>query len=259
MTQGLGHLKDRCAGCERHDVPMNKEHVFPQWLIRKTGTHLTGIRWGAKPDVSALAVTLPLCTECNADFGRELEAPTVQVFDDIEEGRGLSDGEAELLIRWMWKIMGLAWIACNPGHRYTSKYTLRERVPLPIDNLRSRLILAVAVIAGPHPDSKDLPMGLDSATLQDATFVSGVFSRIAMMSVLEPLEDLIPDQFGRYLLAGKRNRLYAGKFFYPPTSFRDDVEAVQVTQLASVRLSLAHDELALRVQAEASLSGRNRR
>ncbi len=244
-------MKDCCAGCERHDVAMSKEHVFPEWLIRRTGTHQTGIRWGAKSDVLALAVTLPLCTECNADFGRELESPTARVFDDIEEGRGLSDVEAELLIRWMWKIMGLGWMALNPGRRYTRKYTLRERVLLPIDKLRSRLILGVAVIVGPHPDSKDLPMGLDSATLHDAIFVSGVFSRIAIMGVLDPFEDLIPDQFGRYRLAAKRDPLYAGKLYYPPTSFRDDLEAVQVTRLASVRLSLAHDKLALRVQAEA--------
>ena len=223
---------------------------FPEWLIRRTGTHRTGIRWGAKADVSALAVTLPLCTTCNEDFGRELESPAVRVFDDIEEGRGLSDDEAELLIRWMWKIRGLAWMALNPGRRYSATYTLRDRVLLPIDNLRRRLILGLAVIAGPHPDSKDLPMGLDSATLHDAIFVSGVFSRLAIMSVLEPFEDLIPGQFGRYKLAATRDRLNSGKLFHPPTTFRDDVEAVQVTRLASIGLSVAHDELALRLQAE---------
>lgn len=248
-------MRGRCAGCERHGVPMNKEHLFPAWLIHRTGTHKTGIRWGPKPNVPALAVTLPLCTKCNADFGRELELPVARVFDDIEGGRGLSDAEAELLIRWMWKTMGLAWIASNPGRRYTPKYTLRERVLFPIDNLRGRLVLGVALFAEPHPDSEDLPMGLDSPTLHDAIFVSGVFSRIAMMCVLESFENLIPGQFGRLRLATQRDRLHAGKLYYPPTSFRDDVEAVQVTQLASVRLSLVHDQHALSVQAK---DGQNR-
>lgn len=240
-------MKERCAGCGRGDTPRNKEHLFPKWLIRRTGTDRTGIRWGDRPDVSALAVTLPLCMECNADFGRQLESPVNRLFDDIEQGRGLSDDEAELLVRWMWKTMGLAWVALNPGRGYTSRYTLRERVLLPIDNLRGRLILGIGLIGALHPDSEDSPMGFDSTTLYDAVFVSGVFSRIAMMVLLEPFERFVPQQFGKYRLAGKRDRLHAGKLFYPPTSFIDDVEAVQVTKLASVALSFAHDELAVKV------------
>lgn len=115
MSIHLKHLKIRCAGCERQDVPMNKEHLFPQWLILRTGTHQTGIRWGNKRNVSALSATFPLCMECNSEFGRDLESPTSKLFDDIENGQGLSDDEAELLIRWMWKIQGLAWIANYPN------------------------------------------------------------------------------------------------------------------------------------------------
>ena len=226
---------------------MNKEHVFPEWLVLRTGTHKTGIRWGPKANVSALSVTLPLCIKCNKDFGRELEAPTSRLFDDIEQDRGLSDDEAELLIRWMWRITGLSWIACNPGIGYTRSRNLRERVLLPIDALRGRLTLGVAVIAGRHPNSKDWPMGVDSDTKYDAIFASGVFSRIAMMVVLEPFGHLIPPQFGKFRLAPKRDSLHAGKLFYPPTSFKDDVEAVGLTVMASSLLSRAHDELAVAV------------
>ena len=92
-------------------------------------------------------------------------------------------------------------------------------------------------------------MGMDSVTLLDAVFVSGVFSKIAMMVVLEPFESMIPPQFGRYRLTRNRDPLNAGKLFYPPTSFRDDVEAVGVTYSSSIHLSIAHDELAHRLQS----------
>lgn len=227
---------------------MNKEHLFPQWLIIRTGTQHTGIKWMGRRGVSALAATFPLCEECNTAFARNLESPTSRLFQDIEQGQGLSDEEAELLVRWMWKIKGLDWIAAHPDGHYSSKYTLRERVLLPIDEIRGRLVLALALVAGQHPDSTDLPMGVDAATKHDAIFVSGVFSEIAMMVVLDQFEAMIPGQFGRYRLAQTRSPLHAGKLFHPPRSFRDDVEAVGVTYLASVLLSNAHDQLALDLQ-----------
>lgn len=124
---------------------MNKEHIFPQWLIERTGTNATGIRWGAKRDVPALAATFPLCEQCNRDFGEYLEGPTARLFDEIEAGAGLSDNDAELLVRWLWKIKGLAWIADHPDGQYSSKYTLRERVLLPIDEIRGHLTLGIAL------------------------------------------------------------------------------------------------------------------
>ncbi len=244
MTAHLKHLKERCAGCNRQGVPMNKEHIFPEWLIRRTGTDQSGIRWGVKREVPALACTLPLCEECNTAFGKELEGPVSRLFDDIEEGRGITDNEAELLIRWMWKIEGMEWIARHPNGLYTEKYTLRERVLFPIDDIRGRLILGVALIKGLHPESIDLPMGFDSTNEHSAVFVSGVFSRIATMAVLDQFETMMPSQFGRYRLAPVRHQLHDGKLFYPPTSFNDDVEAVGVTKIASDRISVAHDKLA---------------
>ena len=244
----LGHLRKRCAGCNRSDVSMNKEHIFPEWLILRTGTHQTGIRWGDKRNVSALRVTLPLCTDCNDDFGRELESPTSRLFDDLERGKGMSDYDAELLIRWMWKIAGLAWIAAFPRGRYTNSYSLRDRVLYPIDAIRGELVLGVGLIAAQHPESKDLPMGLDSTSVLNAVFVSGVFSMIAMMVVQQEFEELIPQQFGRYRLAPRRDDLTSGKLFFPPTSFEDDFVAVQTTRHASNLLSILHDEYGRRIQ-----------
>lgn len=248
MTANLKHLKERCAGCNRQGVPMSKEHIFPEWLIRRTRTDQSGIRWGEKRGVPALACTFPLCQDCNTAFGEELEGPMSRLFDDIEEGRGITDDEAELLIRWIWKIEGLDWIAAHPDGLYTQKYTLRDRVLLPIDDIRGRLILGVALIKGLHPESIDLPMGFESTNEHSAVFVSGVFSKIATMTVLDQFETMMPPQFGRYRLAPVRNQLHEGKFFYPPTSFDDDIEAVGVTKIASDRISLAHDSLAMNLE-----------
>lgn len=228
---------------------MNKEHLFPQWLIQKTGTHQTGIRWGEKRGVSALSATFPLCVECNSEFGQDLESPTSKLFNEIEKGQGMNDNEAELIIRWMWKIQGLAWIASHPTGKYTLKYTLRERVLFPIDEVRSQLVLGMALFKSLHPESTDLPMGLDSSNQVDAIFVSGVFSKIAMMVVRDTFQSMIPDKFSCYRLASRRNSLYAGKLFFPPTSFLDDVEAVGETWMASIPLSKAHDQLAIELQA----------
>jgi hypothetical protein len=241
----LQHLKARCAACERTDMPMNKEHVFPQWLIQRTRTNETGIRWGTKRNVPALAATFPLCEECNKELGKDLEAPTACLFEEIEAGSGLSDNDAELLVRWMWKIKGLAWIAEHPEGNYNPKYTLRERVLLPIDKVRGDLILAGALTANTDPEFEDLPMGVDAVTEHDAIFVSGIFSRIAMMVLHANFENLVPLQFARYRLASKRDDLHAGKLFYPPASFRNGVEAVGVTRLSSIPLSRAHDRFAV--------------
>jgi hypothetical protein len=233
---------------------MNKEHIFPQWLILRTGTQVTGIRWGDKRRVPALSVTLPLCVECNRLFGEHLEGPTARVFEDLEVGRGISDDEAELLVRWMWKIKGLASHALFPDGKYTQQYVLRDRVLHPIDAIRGHLVLGVALVAGKHPDSEDLPMGVDAVTNHDAIFMSGVFSRIAMMVGLSEFESLIPIQFGRYRLAPERHPLNAGKLFYPPTTFKDDVDAVYVTARASRGLSLEHDRRAIRLIQESTNS-----
>lgn len=103
----------------------------------------------------------------------------------------------------------------------------------------------MALIKNLHSRSTDLPMGLDSFNNVDAIFVSGVFSKIAIMVVREPFQSMIPIKFACYRLAPKRNPLYTGKLFYPPISFQDDVEAVGETAMASVPLSKAHDQLAL--------------
>jgi hypothetical protein len=98
MKHKLKHLKSKCAACERPGREMNKEHVFPRWLILRTNTHNTGIRWGELKRLPALKATIPLCTECNKILGKELEEPVSKLFDEIESHQGISDLDAELLM-----------------------------------------------------------------------------------------------------------------------------------------------------------------
>jgi len=135
LKMGFKHLKYKCAGCERVDTEMNMEHVFPKWLILRTNTHKTKIRWIGENKINALSATLPLCIECNRDFGNELEIPVSKIFSDLEQNKGISDNEAELLIRWLWKLDGMFWIALNPKGDYSPVYTLRQKVLQPSELL----------------------------------------------------------------------------------------------------------------------------
>lgn len=131
-----------CIACDRmHPGRMNQEHFWPRWLIDRTGTHATGVKWLGRK-VSPRRTTIPICESCNSEFGRELEAPVSQLFGDIENGRGLSDAEAELLVRWMWKFEGYAWKLNHLEGVYSTKCTLRERVVGPIYQLRGDIVLA---------------------------------------------------------------------------------------------------------------------
>jgi hypothetical protein len=243
------HMKTRCAGCERIGVPMSKEHMFPTWLIKRTGTERTGIRWGSKRNVPALAATLPLCARCNHEFGKELEAPVSKIFDDMEADKGLSDNEAELLVRWLWKLEGLSWTRGHPLDDYSPAYTLRERVLMPLNSIRGTLVLAISLIENIDPAHGDKPMGLDMPILGgDAIFVSGVFSEVAMMVLLEAFKHMVPSNFSLYKLAPVRKAYGDAKFFYPKHGFKDDNDAVSVTMQSSLPLAVAHEQLARALQ-----------
>lgn len=149
--------------------------------------------------------------------------------------------EAELLIRWLWKFEGLSWIFTHPQHKYTEKYTLRERVLQPIDDIRSGLSLAISLAQEIDPTFGDAPMGLDSWNEHDATFVAGVFSRVAIMILRHRFEPDVPDQFSLYRLSDRSAPDRAAKLFHPKTGFRTCVEAVGITKKIGLYLSHAHD------------------
>jgi hypothetical protein len=195
--------------------------------------------------IPADQATLPLCTQCNTDFGEQLEVPMSGILDDNEDGNGISDHEAEIIVRWLWKVEGLLWHISNPTSAYSPKYTLRERVLSPLDSIRGHLILAIALCETIDPTYGDSPMGIDSHGRVDGVFVSGVFSQTAMMVVLDAFSDLIPRQFSIYRLLADRGIVTSrAKLFFPRTTFPSDTELVGVTYTSSLPLTAAHEAFA---------------
>lgn len=196
-------------------------------------------------NIPGLAATLPLCEECNSIFGTELESPVAQIFEELEIGRGLSNYEAELLIRWLWKIDGIIWKVNNPNDKYNEKYTLKERVLNPIDQIRPCLVLAISIIETTDLGFEDLPMGIDSTNELDMIFVSGVLSRVAIMVTLDYFEHLIPPNFSTYRLQQKVDKKDTTKVFFPKKGFLECATAVGITIEASIKLSAEHDKAIL--------------
>lgn len=241
-----------CIACERTkqdlqvlNIPFNKEHLSPQWLVKLTGTDKTFVAWMGKR-IPGLSVTIPLCKDCNSVFGTEIEKPTIQIFNDLESGKGITDYQAEILIRWMWKFEGMHWHLFNKAGSYSDKYTLRKRVLQDLDAIRPYLTLAVARLSSIDASHGDKPMGIDSRNLVSAIFVSGVFSELAIIVSLRIFDDFIPRKFSIYHLDKNSNN--KKKVFFPDTNFEDDNEAVWVTATISPLLSRLHDEYQLEYQ-----------
>lgn len=234
-------FKRVCVACGTQNPKITKEHFWPQWLIERTGT--VKVRFTPEKRIHPKSLVVPLCEVCNQDFGRELESPVARIFGEVEGGRGLSDNDAELLIRWLWKFEGLSWSFANPERLYNEKYgcALRQRILQPIEESRSNLSLAVCLAAAINAEFGDAPMGLDSWTQASTIFVAGVFSRIALMVLEREFEQLVPSHFGIYRMANPNSPDRYAKLFYPPTAFKDCVQAVNVTHDIGLYLSHAHD------------------
>ena len=189
-----------------------------------------------------------------------LEEPVSRIFDDLESGKGISENEAELLIRWLWKITGLGWIAAHPDGTYTEKYTLRERVLNPIDEVRENLLFAVSLVERISSKFNDLPMGVDSRNDIDAIFASGVFSKIAMLVTWKRFDEFVPDNFSKMFLSRKADSSSNAKLFYPKIGFEDDIQSIGKMWLLSDFLSARHDEVAqIIIERADSLKGQSKR
>ena len=246
MRISFKHLKKKCAGCEKEGLTMNKEHVFPEWLILKTNVHKTGIRWITGKRVFTLACTIPLCCKCNKSFGKELEIPVSVIFDTLESGKGINDYDCELLIRWLWKTSGLLWHIGNNGNdKYTHTYTLKERVLQPIDQIRDKLVLAISRFEKVSSSREDLPMGIDSTNKVSAIFVSGVFSKLAILVTHNDFREFVPNNFTCYRLKDKLDIIDKRIVITPKVGFKNGVDAVQTTVGCSDILSALHDKQAI--------------
>jgi hypothetical protein len=235
----MKHLKQACAGCDEFRPKTNKEHFFPKWLLRRS--KVTKIKWKGE-EISPWSATIPLCEDCNSVFGRELEAPVSRLFADIEAGRGLSELDADLLTRWMWKGLGLDWMAEHPGVPYTPRYSLRERVLRTIDDIRSEILIAVSLAEKIDPAfGVEAALGFDSTNEIDAIFASGVFCRIAIIVSYRMFDGLIPSKFSKFYFSEKGDDLSTAKIWFPNVGFRYDTDAVATTKKTSDLLSVMHD------------------
>lgn len=73
-------------------------------------------------------------------------------------------------------------MARHPGVPYTPRYSLKERVPRPIDGMRSEMTIAISLAEKINPNyGGQAAMGFDSTNEVDAIFASGVFCRLAIM------------------------------------------------------------------------------
>lgn len=174
------HFKKQCICCEEAGKKMNKEHFYPQWLLKRTNTQQDLF---ASPNgkIPAISLTVPLCEECNSRLGEELEAPVSIVFDSIESGKGFNDYEAELLMRWMWKINGVFyWSICNEHWKY-GLFTLKEHVLSRIVQPRERLSIAISLIEDANENFGCAPVGMDSFSFYSNIYAAGVFSKICIV------------------------------------------------------------------------------
>jgi hypothetical protein len=233
-----------CVACGAVGAKITKEHFWPQWLIERTGTHRTTVRFTPMKRINPRALVIPMCARCNNDFGSQLESPVCQIFRDLEAGQGLSDIEVELLVRWLWKFEGLAWSLGHPDEQYMEGHSLRERVLLPIGDVRQDLTVAVSLVESINPGFGDAPMGLDSWNEASAVFVAGVFSRVALMVLERQFEAEVPTQFTTYRFAERQAPDRSTRLFHPRTGFRDCVQAVTITREIGLYLSHAHDLVA---------------
>jgi hypothetical protein len=248
---GLRALKLRCAGCDRVGQAMTREHFFPSWLIEHADVRRDGIDWLGARGVSPDKATFPLCNDCNNAFANTLEGPVSTIFRSLDAGDPISDQEAELLVRWMWKFEGLQWsLYAASIQRYTDRYTLVERVTKPhaFAQIRHRLVLAIATCRANDPDFEDWPLGIDTPPGEDAITMSGVFRRAAIITSLADFADEIPEIYGKYLF-GPAPQDRNAKVFSPLCAFLTADGVIAATKATAVRLSAAHRALGREMRA----------
>lgn len=213
------NFKKLCVCCEETGKKMNKEHIYPLWLLKMTHTEqdLFASPYGKIP---AISLTVPLCEECNSRLGKELEAPVSLVFESIENGDGFNDYDAELLVRWIWKINGMFyWSICNDHWKY-GFITLKEHVLSRIVPPRSRISIAISLIEDAEENFGCSPVGIDSFSFYSNIYAVGVFSKICIVVFRSEFTDYFDKNIWTvYTLSDAPMVLNPAKRIYPKYGF----------------------------------------
>ena len=187
--------------------------------------------------------TIPLCKKCNSDFGRILEAPMKEILLRVENGEGIADKDADIIVRWMWKTTGLIWHLNTPNWFYSGNLSLAEKVLHPItDEYRAETTLALARIKSLESEFHDEPMGFDVLPKWSGILASGVFGKVAIIVTMSDCDSLVPDNFTLYKFLTEKQRS-SERLFFPKTGFENSVDAVGITKEVSRRLEAAHNFL----------------
>ena len=115
-------MKPLCVFCGKKPQNKNKEHIFPQWLLKLTGFDQkkasVGSNWktGKELVFNTLSYTFPSCRSCNDEFGK-LEGKVKSIFDKLLFDLVVGVKELELLLDWFDKVRIGAWL----GVKYMNK------------------------------------------------------------------------------------------------------------------------------------------
>lgn len=220
------HFKHRCICCEETGKEMNQEHLYPRWLLKRTHTEQDLFN-SPNGKIPAISLTVPLCKDCNSQLGRELEKPVSLIFDSIENGNGFSDYDAELLVRWTWKINGMFyWSFCNENWKY-GYITLKEHVLSRIVQPRDRISIAISLIEDSEEDFGSAPVGMDAVSFYSNVYGVGVFSKLCIVVFLSVFSDYFDTRLWTVYQLSKTPMVLNPKHrIYPKCGFKKGSEAL---------------------------------
>ncbi|OEF48740.1 hypothetical protein A1OW_14340 [Enterovibrio norvegicus] len=132
-------MKPVCVFCGNPPKNKNKEHIFPQWLLKLTGYDQkkvsVGSNWktGEEFIFNSKAYTFPSCKICNDKFGK-IEARVKPIFDKLMADQDVSVTDLELLLDWFDKVRISAWLGVKYMNKdvfgFDSRYYVNSRVGL---------------------------------------------------------------------------------------------------------------------------------
>ncbi|ARU59967.1 hypothetical protein CBW65_01990 [Tumebacillus avium] len=236
-------VKQLCICCGESGKATNKEHVFPQWILKKTNTFnnpISGLFSDKK--LPGKNCVIPICIECNSELGLNLEAPASQIFERIESGAGFNDHEAEILVRWLWKITGMFyWINHSTDKDQYGFISLKNKVLKPIESPRDRITLAITLTEDEFEEDVDSPMGIDVLPRLSNVLAAGVFSKTAIIVTNTDFAGSIPDNYTKYTLSSVPMMMSPNYKIHPKVGFQTGTEAVGITITTAMSLLHPHE------------------
>jgi len=129
--------KASCVFCGKKPENKTKEHILPQWLIKKTGSHKRKAFFGMPilerdqnghlssinlPNSSIAKekgrtfsfdqFTYPACDKCNNNYAN-LEADTLKIYNKLSKNESINRDEVDLFLDWIDKVRVGLWLIFN--------------------------------------------------------------------------------------------------------------------------------------------------